>query len=159
MRGRRRVRPNLIINRLQRFSIFLGKSNPETAGVTIASSIFRTFLKLYFGPMRRTKVDVYRRQNRPSGLRHPRMRALLVFAVLACFFLVQNPAAEVLHNHSHSGAHTHCCAACHGGHLAVPRTSLHFHAPFTSTWNVVAGELRAAVRLSTSASSSRAPPA
>src|SRR5215467_11791237 len=98
-------------------------------------------------------------QNGSSRLGRPNWRALLVFAVLACFFLVQNPAAEVLHNHSHSGAHTHCCASCHGGLLAVPGTSLHFHAPITSGWNVAAVELAAATRLNLSASSSRAPPA
>jgi hypothetical protein len=45
---------------------------------------------------------------------------LFLFAVLAAFVAVQDPAAS-LHEHSHSGPHTHCCAACHSGlFLAVP---------------------------------------
>jgi hypothetical protein len=85
---------------------------------------------------------------------------ILILAVLACFVLVQDPGAEALHNHSHSGAHTHCCQACHGGLLsAVPQTGFAFNPPVRSEWHVASDRCPAAVRLIASAGSSRAPPA
>ena len=48
---------------------------------------------------------------------------LFVLAVLAAFIAVQDPMAS-LHEHSHSGPHQHCCAACHSGlFLAVPASA------------------------------------
>jgi hypothetical protein len=95
-----------------------------------------------------------------AGPRHSQWRMILALTVLACFVLIQDPAAEALHHHSHSGAHTHCCPACHGGHLsALQGMGVAIPAPSTSEWNVISNQLPASVRLIHSSGSSRAPPA
>ena len=56
------------------------------------------------------------------SLRHEyrgRSRTILVLLVLFAFVSLQSAAAIVEHPHSHSKNHSHCCAACHAGHLGV----------------------------------------
>lgn len=84
---------------------------------------------------------------------------LFLLAVLAAFIAVQDPMAS-LHEHSHSGPHQHCCAACHNGlFLAVPASALSL--PFDASTRWFTG--RAAQPQPGSpaliARSSRAPPA
>jgi hypothetical protein len=112
-------------------------------------------------PVRQTEIVVYSTQRAPlPGLRRLMWRMILVCVVLSCFVLIQASAAEVLHNHSHSGAHTHCCPACHAGHLlVVPGTNVAVQAPSNSEWHTAADELPAAMRRTFCAGSSRAPPA
>jgi len=120
-------------------------------------------LKPELSPMRPHSIGVYSASSSSARLRSPcqsKWRTILVFTVLACFVLIQDPAAEVFHNHSHSGAHTHCCPACHGGHLSAVRgASLAIPGPSTSEWHDVSNELTATFRLTDSSASSRAPPA
>jgi hypothetical protein len=84
---------------------------------------------------------------------------LFLLAVLTAFVAVQDPVAG-FHEHSHSGPHTHCCAACHFGLLlAVPASapSLPFDASVAwFTGHVAQPQLGNPTVIS---SSSRAPPA
>jgi hypothetical protein len=83
---------------------------------------------------------------------------LFLLAVLAAFISVQDPAAS-LHQHSHSGPHTHCCAACHNGlFLAVPASALRLPFDASAHWLT---RILAHPQLGTPAviaTSSRAPP-
>jgi hypothetical protein len=83
---------------------------------------------------------------------------LFLLAVLAAFIAVQDPMAS-LHEHSHSGHHTHCCAACHNGLFVAVPASAH-SLPFDASTRWFSG--RAAQPLpgnpAVIASSSRAPP-
>jgi hypothetical protein len=84
---------------------------------------------------------------------------LLLLAVLTAFVAVQDPTA-ILHEHSHCGAHTHCCAACHSGLFrAVPAPS--YAVPFVASaaWFTPAVARPLPGSATVAASSSRAPPA
>ena len=50
-------------------------------------------------------------------------RTALVLLVLLAFVTLQTAAAIVEHPHNHGKDHTHCCAACHAGHLGVLKTA------------------------------------
>jgi hypothetical protein len=84
---------------------------------------------------------------------------LFLLTVLAAFVTVQDPTAG-LHEHSHSGPHTHCCAACHSGlFLAVPASAPKLPFDVSTRWvarNVAQPQLGS---LALIVSSSRAPPA
>ena len=84
---------------------------------------------------------------------------LFLLVALAAFVAVQDPAAS-LHEHSHSGPHTHCCAACHCGlFLAVPASALTLPLDFSARWFTGhAAQLRLC-NPTVISNSSRAPPA
>ena len=84
---------------------------------------------------------------------------LFLLAVLTAFVAVQDPAANT-HVHSHCGAHTHCCAACHSGlFLAVPAAALSIPFDAASGWFTQDSAQPRPGNATILASSSRAPPA
>lgn len=83
---------------------------------------------------------------------------LFLIAVLAAFVAVQDPTASV-HEHSHSGPHTHCCAACHSGlFLAVPASALSLPFDSATGWFARCFAPPQLVTPAIIASSSRGPP-
>jgi hypothetical protein len=84
---------------------------------------------------------------------------LFLLAVLTAFVAVQDPAAST-HVHSHCGAHTHCCAACHSGlFLAVPATAVMLPFDAASAWFTRHSAEPRPGNTTVLTSSSRAPPA
>jgi len=84
---------------------------------------------------------------------------LFLLAVLTAFVAVQDPAAST-HVHSHCGAHTHCCAACHSGlFLAVPAAAVHLPFDAATAWFTQDSAQPRPGNATVLASSSRAPPA
>jgi hypothetical protein len=82
-----------------------------------------------------------------------------LLAVLVAFVAVQDPAAS-LHEHSHSGPHTHCCAACHFGlFLAVPASAPSLPFDVSARWLTGHAAQPQLGNPTVIASSSRAPPA
>ena len=83
---------------------------------------------------------------------------LFLLAVLAVFVAVQDPVAG-FHEHSHSGPHTHCCAACHFGmFLAVPASALSLPFDAAAGWFIRNAAQPQLGNPTVIASSSRAPP-
>ena len=84
---------------------------------------------------------------------------LFLLVVLTAFVAVQDPAAST-HVHSHSGAHTHCCAACHSGlFLAVPATAVMLPFDAAAAWFIRDSAQPRPGNATVLTSSSRAPPA
>lgn len=84
---------------------------------------------------------------------------LLLFAVLTAFVAVQDPAAS-LHEHSHAGPHTHCCAACHFGlFLAIPAAAPALPFDSAAGWFTRRAAQPQLGNPAVIANSSRAPPA
>lgn len=84
---------------------------------------------------------------------------LFLLAVLATFVAVQDPVAG-FHEHSHSGPHTHCCAACHSGlFLAVPASAPKLPFDASAAWFARNAAQPRLGSLALIVSSSRAPPA
>jgi hypothetical protein len=84
---------------------------------------------------------------------------LLLLAVLAAFIAVQDPLAS-LHEHSHSGPHQHCCAACHNGlFVAVPASAHSLPFDASARWFSGCAAQPQPGSLAVIARSSRAPPA
>jgi hypothetical protein len=46
-------------------------------------------------------------------------RTVLVLVILLAFVTLQSVTVIVEHPHNHGKDHSHCCAACHAGHLGV----------------------------------------
>ena len=83
---------------------------------------------------------------------------LLLLAGLTAFVAYQDPAAS-LHIHSHTGTHTHCCAACHSGQfVAVPAAELAVPYDALPAWYAPAAVQPRPGNAIVLASSSRAPP-
>ena len=54
-------------------------------------------------------------------------KSLLFALVLFSFVGLQTASVVVDHHHEHSGSDTHCCPACHAGHLPVLQTAPEVH--------------------------------
>src|SRR5216684_6703455 len=88
-------------------------------------------------------------------------RPALIVVLLACFAALEAASAVENYSHRHGGSHTHCCPACHPGHLAVALVVAHLkvappavteHTPWHEDDRVSAETLA-------TSSLSRAPPA
>src|ERR1700716_3280548 len=47
------------------------------------------------------------------------LRPALILVLLVCFAVLQTASVIDNYSHGHEGSHTHCCPACHSGHLPV----------------------------------------
>jgi hypothetical protein len=91
--------------------------------------------------------------------RRRKLSALLVLAVLASFVLVQTAAAISVHP-DHDGPNDHCCAACHGGHYPVLKTTeiVHVTRFAVAAWHQLNDDERPVSREWIAVNSCRAPP-
>jgi hypothetical protein len=89
-----------------------------------------------------------------------RSRTAFVLLVLLAFVTIQSAAAVVEHPHNHGKDHSHCCTACHAGHLGVLQASgeLRLSPPSVAESRLWLHEYRAAIESPGVPSPSRAPP-
>ncbi len=88
-------------------------------------------------------------------------RATLALLVLLAFTCLQTAAAIADHPHNHGKDSSHCCAACHAGHLGLiqPAGDLSIYPPAASEPRLWVQESCAVFDYLGIPSPSRAPPA
>ena len=99
-------------------------------------------------------------QSPVGALRRSVWRPLLILAILASFTGAQDASPELLHKHSHSSGHQHCCPSCHNGGSSAVLHAVTPH-PTPTLFSCAVTSIQVVIRaaLPGSAASSRAPPA
>jgi len=63
-------------------------------------------------------------------------RFIITVLLLVSFACVQTAIALDFHHHEDGGPHSHCCPACHAGHLpALQSEKIEFSAPLSTAWH------------------------
>ena len=66
-----------------------------------------------------------------------RNRFIVTLLLLVSFACVQTAIALDFHHHDDGGPHSHCCPACHAGHLpALQSNRIEFSAPASTEWHL-----------------------
>jgi hypothetical protein len=88
------------------------------------------------------------------------VRIALLVLLLGSFVGLQTASAISIHPHEHAGAHSHCCVACHAGHLPATQatSAIRIALPTCTEWHVHTEHLVRAPQAEGVASSCRAPP-
>lgn len=87
-------------------------------------------------------------------------RIALLLLLLASFIGIQTASAVTIHPHEHEGPHSHCCVACHAGHLPATQAAapLGVILPSRTEWRAQAEDYRNPGQAQSVVRSCRAPP-
>src|SRR5437868_3639544 len=88
------------------------------------------------------------------------LRIGLLFLLLGSFVGLQTASSVSIHPHEHAGPHSHCCVACHAGHLPATQaiSGIRLVLPTCTEWRVPSEHVVRAPQAQGVVCSCRAPP-